>query len=44
MSDDIPAERARIEAQIEGRTLIDSLADTVAEDADVVASLDPAAE
>lgn len=31
MTDDILAERARIEAQVAGRTLIDSLADTVTE-------------
>lgn len=34
MTDDILAERARIEAQVAGRTLIDSLADTVGQYAD----------
>ena len=34
MTDDILTERARIEAQVAGRTLIDSLADTVGQYAD----------
>ena len=34
MTTDVLAERARIQAKVEGRTLVDALADTVAEYAD----------